>query len=184
MARHPLPTACDRRCGHLPNEDLTMPARFILPLTALLALAGAGEPAQAHDYKAGGLTISHPWIRATPKGAAVAGGFVTITNTGAATDRLVGAGVTGASRAEVHATTTEGGVARMAPVEGGLEIKPGETVKLAPGGYHLMLMGLKGSFVDGELIEGTLQFQNAGRVPVEFEVQSVGAQAPAHSHRR
>jgi periplasmic copper chaperone A len=45
-------------------------------------------------------------------------------------------------------------------------------------------MGLKGSFVDGELIEGTLHFQNAGRVPVEFEVQSVGAQAPAHSHWR
>ena len=161
-----------------------MPARFFLPLTALLALTGTAAPVSAHDYKVGGLTISHPWIRATPKGAAVAGGFVTITNTGAATDRLVGGGVTGASRAEVHATTTEGGVARMAPVEGGLEIKPGETIKLAPGGYHLMFMGLKGSFVDGELIEGTLQFQNAGRVPVEFEVQSVGAQAPAHSHRR
>jgi len=161
-----------------------MPARFTLSFAALLAFAAAGEPARAHDYKAGALTISHPWIRATPKGAAVAGGFLTVTNTGATPDRLVGGSVTGASRAEVHATSTEGGVARMAPVEGGIEIKPGETVKLAPGGYHLMVMDLKGSFVDGELVEGTLQFQNAGRVPIEFEVQSLGAQAPAHPHRR
>src|SRR5215218_1816495 len=154
-------------------------------LTIALMLAGASGLAHAHDYKAGALTISHPWIRATPKGAAVAGGFLTVTNTGATPDRLVGGSVTGASRAEVHATSTEGGVARMAPVEGGIEIKPGETVKLAPGGYHLMVMDLKGSFVDGELVEGTLQFQNAGRVPIEFEVQSLGAQAPAaHSHRR
>src|SRR4051794_41936918 len=98
MARRPPPTACDRRCGPLSDEDPTMPARFILPLTALLALAAAA-PASAHDYKAGGLTISHPWIRATPKGAAVAGGFLTITNTGAATDRLRRARAAGAAPA-------------------------------------------------------------------------------------
>src|SRR5829696_201572 len=88
----------------------TMPARFTLSFAALLAFAAAGEPARAHDYKAGALTISHPWIRATPKGAAVAGGFLTVTNTGATPDRLVGGSVTGASRAEIHATSTEGGV--------------------------------------------------------------------------
>jgi periplasmic copper chaperone A len=151
---------------------------------AMLTLAGPGGLAHAHEYKAGALTIVHPWVRATPKGAQVAGGFVTITNTGSAPDRLVGGAVTGAGRSEVHATSNEGGIARMRPVEGGLEIKPGETVKLAPGGYHLMFMDLKGSFVDGELIEGTLRFEKVGDLPVEFEVQSVGAQAPAHSHRR
>ena len=151
---------------------------------AMLMLAGSGGLAHAHEYKAGALTIVHPWVRATPKGAQVAGGFLTITNTGSAPDRLVGGAVTGAGRSEVHATSNEGGIARMRPVDGGLEIKPGETVKLAPGGYHLMFMDLKGSFVDGELIEGTLRFEKAGDLPVEFEVQSIGAQAPAHSHRR
>jgi copper(I)-binding protein len=75
------------------------------------------------------------------------------------------------------------GVAKMRPVEGGLEVRPHQTVKLAPGGYHLMLMDLNGSFVDGELVPGTLQFENAGPVPVEFEAQPVGAQPPA-SHSR
>ena len=149
-----------------------------------VTLTFAGGLAYAHEYKAGSLTILHPWIRATPKGAQVAGGFLTITNTGSAPDRLIGGGVTGAARAEVHATSTEGGIARMHPVEGGIEIKPGETVKLAPGGYHLMFIDLKGSFVDGELVEGTLRFETAGSVPVEFEVQSVGARAPTpHGHR-
>lgn len=153
-------------------------------VAATLMLATAGGLVQAHEYKAGALTIQHPWVRATPKGAQVAGGFLTLTNTGSAPDRLVGGSLTGAARVEVHVTSTEGGIARMRPVEGGLEIKPGETVKLAPGGYHLMFVDLKGSFVDGELVEGTLQFEKAGRVLVEFEVQSVGAQAPTHPHRR
>ena len=160
-----------------------LPLRTVF-FAAMLTLAGPGGPAHAHEYKAGALTIVHPWVRATPKGAQVAGGFLTVTNTGSAPDRLVGGAVTGSGRSEVHATSNEGGIARMRPVEGGLEIKPGETVKLAPGGYHLMFMDLKGSFVDGELIEGTLRFEKAGDLPVEFEVQSIGAQAPAHSHRR
>jgi len=159
---------------HIPN----------LFLAATLILAGIAGLAQAHEYKAGALTIVHPWVRATPKGAQVAGGFLTITNTGSAPDRLLGAAMTCGARAEVHATSTEGGIARMRPVEGGLEIKPGETVKLAPGGYHLMVTDLKGSFVDGELVEGTLQFEKAGSVSVDFEVQAVGATAsPDHTPR-
>ena len=126
-------------------------------------------------------TLGSAQPRKAPRSPAA---FSTITNTGSAPDRLIGGGVTGAARAEVHATSTEGGIARMHPVEGGIEIKPGETVKLAPGGYHLMFIDLKGSFVDGELVEGTLRFETAGGVPVEFEVQSVGARAPApHGHR-
>jgi len=105
---------------------------------------------------------------------------VTIINTSSAPDRLLGATLAKGARTEVHATSIEVGIARMRPVEGGLEIKLGATVKLAPGGYHLMFVDLKGSFIDGEMVEGTLQFQKAGTVPVKFEVQSVGAQAPAH----
>lgn len=151
-------------------------------LTTALTLAGASGLAQAHEHKTGSLRIVHPWVRATPTGAQVAGGYVTIINTGSAPDRLLGGTIARGARTEVHATSTEGGIARMRLVEGGLEIKPGQTIKLAPGGYHLMFMDLKGSFVDGEMVEGTLLFQKAGSVPVEFEVQSVGAQAPAHAH--
>ena len=149
--------------------------------TAALML-GASGLAHAHEHKAGSLKIVHPWVRATPTGAQVAGGFVTILNTGSVPDRLLGGTIAKSARTEVHATSIEGGIARMRPVEGGLEIKPGATVKLAPGSYHLMFVDLKGSFIDGEMVEGTLQFQKAGTVRVEFEVQSVGAPAPAHTH--
>jgi copper(I)-binding protein len=145
-------------------------------------LACLGGFAQAHEYKAGALTITHPWLRAVP-GSKVGAGYLTITNTGSTPDRLTGGTLTGAARLEVHASSNEGGVARMRPVESGLEIKPHQTVTLAPGGYHLMLMDLSGSFVDGELVPGTLQFENAGPVPVEFEAQPVGTQPPA-SHSR
>jgi copper(I)-binding protein len=145
-----------------------------------LTLAGASGLAHAHEHKTGSLRIAHPWVRATPTGAQVASGFVTIINTSSAPDRLLGATLAKGARTEVHATSIEVGIARMRPVEGGLEIKLGATVKLAPGGYHLMFVDLKGSFIDGEMVEGTLQFQKAGTVPVKFEVQSVGAQAPAH----
>ena len=151
-----------------------------LALPATLALAAFCAPAPAHEYKTSSLTITHPWVRATPGGAKVGGGYLTITNTGSKPDRLVGGAFSGAERVEVHATSNEGGISRMRPVEGGIEIKPGATVKLAPGGYHLMFIGLKQGFVDGELVEGTLRFEKAGVIPVEFEVQAVGATAPAH----
>ena len=153
-----------------------------LLLATTFTLACWGGLAQAHEYKAGALTITHPWLRAVP-GSKVGAGYLTITNAGSSGDRLLGGPLTGAARLEVHASSTEGGVARMRPVEGGLEIKPHQSVTLAPGGYHLMLMDLNGSFVDGELVPGTLQFENAGAVPVEFEAQPVGAQPPARHSR-
>lgn len=153
-----------------------------LILIAALSLAGASGLAFAHEHKAGSLKIVHPWVRATATGAQVAAGFVTIINTGSTPDRLLGGTIAKGARTEVHTTSIKGGIARMRPVDGGLEIKPGATVKLEPGGYHLMFSDLRGPFVDGEMVEGTLLFQKAGTVQVEFEVQSVGAQAPTHTH--
>ncbi len=94
-------------------------------------------------FKAGALTIEAPWARATPGGAQVAGGFMKITNTGSEPDRLVGGTVPFAGRFEVHEMTMDGGVMKMRELSKGLEIKPGETVELKPGGYHVMFMDLK-----------------------------------------
>ena len=149
-----------------------------LLFAATVIFAGLCGHLQAHETKAGTLTIAHPWVRMVP-GSKVGAGYLTITNTGSAPDRLIGGSLTGAARVEVHSSSNEGGVARMRPVEGGLEIKPQQTIKLAPGGYHLMLMDLTGSFVDGEMVPGTLQFEKAGTVPVEFEAQPVGAKPHA-----
>ena len=157
-----------------------------LTFSALAVLLGTGASAPAHDYTAGGLKIGHPWSRATPNGAKVAGGYLSVTNAGTEPDRLTGAALAEAGRAELHTMSMEGSVMKMAPVEGGLEIKPGETVTLKPGGYHLMFLDLKRQLKQGEQVEGVLTFERAGTVPVAFAVEGLAAKAPAgeahHSH--
>src|SRR6266567_8323043 len=93
----------------------------------------AASAANAADYKAGSLDISDPWSRATPKGASVAAGYMKIKNNGPTPDRLMSGSSDIAPKFEVHEMKMENGVAKMRPVQGGLEIKPGETVELKPG---------------------------------------------------
>ena len=140
-----------------------------------------GGMAAAETYSAGGLQIVGPWARATPKGSTVSAGYLTITNKGQEVDRLIGGSVAPASRFEVHTTVTENGVARMRQVTS-LEIKPGETVELRPGGMHVMFMGLKQPLTSGQTLKGTLVFEKAGTVAIEFTVQGVGAPAGGHKH--
>jgi copper(I)-binding protein len=74
--------------------------------------------------------------------------------------------------------TMENGVMMMRPVEGGLEIKPGETVTLKPGGFHVMLVNLKHPLEQGNTVKATLKFENAGTVDVEYPIAAIGAAAP------
>jgi copper(I)-binding protein len=147
-----------------------------------LAFALAAVPAMAGDYTVGAIEIAQPWTRATPKGAKVAGGYMTIRNKGAASDRLIGGSVDVAGRFEFHRMSMEGGVMKMRPVDGGLEIKPGESVELKPGSLHVMMMDLKQPLEKGQRVKGTLQFEKAGKVDIEFAVEALGAQAPAGEH--
>ncbi|ACL60146.1 DUF1775 domain-containing protein [Methylobacterium nodulans] len=161
-------------------HDLKSPA----PGVRIVAAGVPAAPAAA--TRAGDLTIETPWMRATPGGAKVAGGYLRVTNTGTAPDRLLGASIPLAGRGEVHEMSMNGGVMRMAPVEGGLTIKPGETVELKPGGYHLMFLDLKSPVKAGETVEGTLTFERAGSVPVRFQVGAIGAAGPGgggHQHQ-
>jgi periplasmic copper chaperone A len=135
-------------------------------------------PASADEIKAGDLVISQAWSRATPGGAKVAGGFLTIENKGSAPDKLVAVSSEIAGKAEVHEMAMDNGVMKMRPLDKGLVIEPGKTVKLAPGGNHLMLQELKGPFKQGEKVPVTLEFEKAGKVTVSLDVQGVGAQAP------
>ncbi|MBS0248532.1 MAG: copper chaperone PCu(A)C [Proteobacteria bacterium] len=139
-------------------------------LTAMLM-----SPALAHDYTAGSLKIGQPWARATPKGAPVGGGYLTITNTGTAPDRLIGGSVPVSSGFEIHEMTMDNGVMKMRMLPKGLEIKPGETITLKPGGYHLMFTGLKDQLKQGGSFKGTLQFEKAGKVDVDFDIEGIAA---------
>jgi hypothetical protein len=80
---------------------------------------------------------------------------------------------------EIHEMAMNNGVMTMRPLDKGLAIEPGKTVKLAPGGYHLMMFDLKGQLKQGDKVPVTLEFEKAGKVTLSFAVQGVGAQAPA-----
>jgi periplasmic copper chaperone A len=153
------------------------------PAPALTILAQ--QAAAPQSVKAGALTIEAPWIRATPGGAKIAGGYMKITNAGKETDRLTGGTLPVAGRFEVHEMSMDGGVMKMRHLSKGLEIKPGETVELKPGGFHVMFMDLKQGLKEGETYKGTLVFEKAGKIEVEYKVGPIGGGAPAaggHSH--
>ena len=145
---------------------------------AALGLLVAALPAAAHEFKAGKLEIDHPWSRATPPGAKVAAGYVTIRN-GAAADRLVSATAEIAGRTEIHEMAVKDGVMTMRQLENGVAVPAAGEAKLAPGGLHLMFMDLKRQPKQGESFSGTLVFENAGEVKVEFAVEAIGATTPA-----
>lgn len=125
--------------------------------------------ATAHDYTVGNLEIMHPMAFETPKMAKAGAGFLTITNTGNTDDVLLEVRAD-FPKVEVHTTEESDGVARMMHVDN-LPIPAGETVELAPGGYHVMFMGLEAPFEDGQKIPATLIFENAGEVEVTFNVE-------------
>jgi copper(I)-binding protein len=151
-----------------------MTIRF--PLALLLALVAL--PALAMDYKVGALEIRQPWARATPPTAQTGGGFLVVTNTGTAPDRLIGAKSPVAERVEVHEMKMDGNVMRMRPVENGIEIPPGGSVELKPGGLHVMFTGLKAPFTKDAKVPLTLIFEKAGSVDVELPVEAMGATGP------
>jgi copper(I)-binding protein len=161
--------AAIRQCN---NQELQMNRIILMAAAALCLLA---LPVEAADVMVGHLKISAPWARATPKGASVGGGYMSITNMGTEPDRLIGGASAVSSRFEVHEMKMDNGVMKMRPVTGGLEIKPGRTVKLDPSGYHVMLVGLKHQLKQGEHFKATLQFAKAGKIDVNFAVEGLGA---------
>jgi copper(I)-binding protein len=155
--------------------------RSIIRLLAWVSLLVGlvATPVLAEDITAGGLVVSQGWSRATPGGAKVGGGYLTIENKGSAPDRLVAASGEFAGRVEIHEMAVKDGVMTMRPLEKGLLIEPGKTVKLAPGGYHLMLFDLKNALKQGDKLPLTLEFETAGKVAIFLDVQGVGAPGPA-----
>lgn len=146
---------------------------------ALLLLTGSG--AQARDYRLGALRIGAPWARPTPAGAPTAAGYLTVTNTGPGPDRLLGASSPSVARIEIHQMTMTDNIMRMRQVVGGLAIAPGQTLSIAPEGYHLMMIAPKHPFVAGQMIPATLRFEKAGAINIVFSVQS---SAPAGGRAR
>jgi uncharacterized protein YcnI len=147
------------------------------PMVTLVSAPGAASGAR---FQAGPIAVENLWLRATPGGAQVAGGYMKVTNTGSSPDRLIGGSLEGTSRVEIHEMKMEGDVMKMRRLERGLELKPGASVELSPGGYHLMGMGLQRQLTAGQVVKGTLQFEKAGTLNVEYQVKPIGGSEHDH----
>jgi copper(I)-binding protein len=159
-------------------KDLIM--SLMIRALALVVFASLwAAPLRAEDVKAGDLVITQAWSRATPGGAKIGGGYLTIENKGTAPDRLIGGSSDVAGKVVVHEMSMANGVMTMRQLDNGLTIDAGKTVTLAPGGFHLMLMELKAPLKQGQSVPITLTFEKAGAVKVSFDVLAVGAQGPA-----
>jgi copper(I)-binding protein len=142
---------------------------------AQMEQSGQGATSGVATFKLGDLTVTSPWTRATPGGAKIAGGYLKITNNGTSADRFVGIKSEPTDHVEIHEMSMSDGVMKMRPLPNGLEIKPGETVELKSGGYHLMFMELKEPLKQGDTFKATLQFEKAGSLDVNFSVRALGA---------
>jgi copper(I)-binding protein len=164
-------------------QPLLSVATGALAIAALVGAAAAltSPAAAAGDYDLGSIHISQPWSRATPKGAVTGAGYMVITNKGDAPERVNCVADDASGQCQIHSMTMEGGVMKMRPVEGGLEIKPGESVSLRPGGNHMMFLALKHPLEQGQTVKATLKFDHAGTIDVDYPVLAIGAPAPGAS---
>ena len=106
--------------------------------------------------------------------ADVAAGFMTITNTGTQDDRLVKASSDISSSVQIHDMKMVGDVMKMEELPDGIVIPAGGSVKLKPKSLHIMFMGLKRQVIEGEEFSGTLTFEKAGTVNIDYEVAAPG----------
>ena len=147
-------------------------------LFAVLLACVFAMPAAAQRYQFGTLVIGHPWSRPTAAGMSMGVAYLVITNNGKLPDALVAASTLLAARVEFHQTTFTDGMARMRPLPEIL-IAPGQSVKVEPGGIHLMLVDLQSALVTGKSVPLTLEFRVAGRITVDLSVEAHDVPAAA-----
>jgi len=158
-----------------------IPAYRLLRAATVLAAVSIVSPnlvAFAKDFTAGAITIEQPWSRATPSGAKVAAGYLTIKNTGDAPDRLLTVTADIAGHTSIHQMSMSDNMMQMRELSDGLAIPGQGSVTLEPHSYHLMFENLKRALKQGETFSGTLAFEKAGTVSVTFDVKGLGASSP------
>jgi copper(I)-binding protein len=144
--------------------------RILLAAAALAGLAACQPAAPAGPPT---VTVTDAVCRPTPNGRNVTGCYLTLTASG--DDRLISVATPAAASAEIHEMSTEGGIMKMGEMTGGLPLPAGEAVSLAPGGNHVMLMGLTTPLSAGDTVSLTLTFEHAAAYGVRA---TVGQPAP------
>ncbi|HEX5092656.1 MAG TPA: copper chaperone PCu(A)C [Burkholderiales bacterium] len=128
-----------------------------------------------------GVLVEDPWTAATPPGAAVGGAYLVIRNTGSTPERLVGADSPASDHVEMHMSMSEGNVMKMRQQKS-VTIPSKGRVELKPGAGHLMFVGLKHPFKQGDTVPLILRFEHAGEIKTELRVEALGARSRSHSH--
>src|SRR5215472_3629367 len=153
---------------HLRPKTRSLALALVAILSTATFVLNTPARTQTAEYDVGSIHITQPWSRATPKGATAGAGYITITNKGTTPDKVSCVSDDASAQCEIHSMT----------MEGGLEIKPGETVTLAPSGFHVMFRQLKHPLEQGKTVKATMKFDKAGTVEVEYPILAIGASAP------
>ena len=154
--------------------------KALIALTAILAASSAALPTQtlAGDYTLGALTIRQPWSRPAQAGMNGAG-FFTVVNAGKTPVTLRSVDTPAAAKAEIHQSSMANGVMSMRRLDNGVVIPAGGQIAFAPGGYHLMLIGLKAAQAQGQKVPVTLIFDSGRKMRVDLAVQLAAPGEPA-----
>ena len=185
--KSPYPLTISALAKALPFASLVLllfcalPVAQAAPVTQTHIENAATTPAGSVEYSIGNLHIVAPWMRATPKGASVASGYMTITNRGNEPDRLLSIESDIATSVEVHEMSTSGEVMKMRPLAKPLEIEPGGVVELKPSGYHLMFSHLKQGVNAGDKVRVTMVFEKAGTIEIELPAAGIAAKGPSEA---
>lgn len=161
------------------SEHIGFTALALLLVAGLLFAKFVGTPADAPTpgqpaaVTVAALTLTGVWVAEPIPGQANTAAYVSITNAGA-DERLIGVATPVGQAAHLHRTVVEGGVSRMESVDAVI-IPSGGSVTFAPGGLHIMLMGLNGELAEGGRVPLTLRFLEAGDVTVDAPVRRRGA---------
>ena len=146
-------------------------------LASLACLSASAITALAHEASNAGVTVAHPWARATPGGVTNGAAYLEIKTADGVADRLISAASPVAGRVEIHTHIKDGDVMRMRRVDS-LTLKPATSMILKPSGDHVMLMDLKAPLKEGDLVKLTFVFEKAGPLEVEATVEPIGATGP------
>ena len=155
--------------NRLPFEPSRCPVAVVVAV--IIAAAATGWLATVAPALGGvPIVVDNAWVRASIGDSKVSAAYLSIANRGEAADRLVGVASERASHTMLHRSVVVGGVMKMHHVDA-LEIPPGGSVRLEPGGFHVMLMGVSPRLETGERISLTLIFERAGEVKLPVPVR-------------
>ncbi|MGH6670497.1 MAG: copper chaperone PCu(A)C [Xanthobacteraceae bacterium] len=149
--------------------------RFFSKLAMMAILAAVAPAAFAQGGGTSTIAVEQPWARATPTGATTGAVYMTLANKTKDADRLTAASSDVASKVQIHKMSVVNGIMKMRQLVNGLAIPAGGSVTLKPGGYHVMLVGLKKQLIAGQTLPLTLIFAKAGKISITVPIKGIGA---------